>query len=99
MTPLVIAIYQVVDLILSLFVWLLIASAIMSWLFAFGVVNTRNQFVRTIAEFLYRITEPVLRPIRGFIPSIGGIDLSPIVVIIAIFFIRTLMQGYLPYLL
>jgi YggT family protein len=99
MTPFLIAIYQVVDLILSLFVWLLIASAIMSWLFAFGVVNTRNQFVRMLAEFLYRITEPVLRPIRGFIPSIGGIDLSPIVVIIAIFFIRTLMQGYLPYLL
>jgi len=99
MTPFIIAIYQVVDLILSLFVWLLIASAIMSWLFAFGVVNTRNQFVRMIAEFLYRITEPVLRPIRGFIPSVGGIDLSPIVVIVAIFFIRTLMQGYLPYLL
>jgi len=98
MTPFIIAIYQVVDLILSLFVWLLIASAIMSWLFAFGVVNTRNQFVRMIAEFLYRITEPVLRPIRGFIPTVGGIDLSPIVVIVAIFFIRRLMQLYLPYL-
>jgi YggT family protein len=99
MTPLLFAIYQVVDLILSLFVWLLIASAIMSWLFAFGVVNTRNQFVRMLAEFLYRITEPVLRPIRGLIPTVGGIDLSPIVVIIAIFFIRTLLQGYVPYLL
>ncbi|MFN8720437.1 MAG: YggT family protein [Rhodospirillales bacterium] len=99
MTPFLFAIYQVVDLILSLFVWLLIASAIMSWLFAFGVVNTRNQFVRMLAEFLYRITEPVLRPIRGLIPTVGGIDLSPIVVIIAIFFIRTLLQGYVPYLL
>lgn len=99
MTPLLFAIYQVVDLILSLFVWLLIASAIMSWLFAFGVVNTRNQFVRMLAEFLYRITEPVLRPIRGLIPTVGGIDLSPIVVIIAIFFVRTLLQGYVPYLL
>jgi YggT family protein len=99
MTPFFFAIYQVVDLILSLFVWLLIASAIMSWLFAFGVVNTRNQFVRMLAEFLYRITEPVLRPIRGLIPTVGGIDLSPIVVIIAIFFIRTLLQGYVPYLL
>jgi YggT family protein len=99
MTPVLFAIYQVVDLILSLFVWLLIASAIMSWLFAFGVVNTRNQFVRMLAEFLYRITEPVLRPIRGLIPTVGGIDLSPIVVIIAIFFIRTLLQGYVPYLL
>jgi YggT family protein len=52
-----------------------------------------------LAEFLYRITEPVLRPIRGLIPTVGGIDLSPIVVIIAIFFIRTLLQGYVPYLL
>ena len=66
------AVLDIVLIVLDLYVWLLIAAAILSWLIAFNVVNTRNQFVAAVSEFLYRITEPVLRPIRSFIPALGG---------------------------
>lgn len=78
----------VLSILLELFVWLLIAQAIMSWLLAFNVMNYRNQVVRTIWEFLSRITEPLLRPIRRFLPSFGGIDLSPLVLILVIIFLQ-----------
>ncbi|MBP2311391.1 YggT family protein [Azospirillum soli] len=91
-----IALYLLIDTVLSLFVWLLIASAVLSWLVAFNVVNTRNRAVYAIGDFLYRITEPVLRPIRRVIPNMGGIDISPIVLILIIFFIRNLMAEYWP---
>ena len=64
-------------IVLDLYVWLLIASAILSWLIAFNVVNTRNQFVAAVAEFLFRVTEPVLAPIRRMMPNLGGLDISP----------------------
>lgn len=63
------SVLDVIEAILNLYIWLLIASAILSWLVAFNVVNTRNQVVSTVAEFLYRITEPVLAPIRNFSPT------------------------------
>ena len=66
------AVLDIVLIILDLYVWLLIASAILSWLIAFNVVNTRNQFVAAVAEFLYRITEPVLAPIRRSCPASAG---------------------------
>ena len=69
-------------LVLDIYIWLLIASAVLSWLVAFNVVNTRNQLCRMIGEFLYRITEPVLRPIRNLLPNLGGIDVSPVVLIL-----------------
>lgn len=80
--------------IIQIFVWLLIANAILSWLVAFNVINTRNQFVATVGEFLYKITEPVLRPIRGVIPSFGGIDISPIILILLLFFVQNLIAAY-----
>ena len=73
----------------------MIASAILSWLIAFNVVNTRNQFVSAVAEFLYRITEPVLAPIRRVLPSMGGLDLSPIVLILIIMFIQRVIAYYI----
>lgn len=76
------------DLVLELYGWVLIAMIVFSWLHAFGVVNSRNQAVATIGDVLYRLTEPVLRPIRRFMPNLGGLDLSPIVVFLAIFIIR-----------
>ena len=85
------AVLDIVLIILDLYVWLLIASAILSWLIAFNVVNTRNQFVAAVSEFLYRITEPVLRPIRRVLPNLGGIDISPIILLLIIFFLRTLL--------
>ena len=81
--------------VIEIYVWLLIASAILSWLVAFNIVNTSNQFVSTIGQFLHRITEPVLRPLRQVIPAIGGLDVTPIVLILLLYFIRNLMWEYL----
>jgi len=92
------AILDIVLLVLDLYVWLLIASAILSWLIAFNVVNTRNQVVSMVAEFLYKITEPVLRPIRNIMPDFGGLDISPIIVILIIYFIKLVIAYYIyPY--
>jgi YggT family protein len=77
-----------ISLLLTLYIYILVAAAVMSWLVAFNVVNPRNQFVSMVGEFLYRITEPVLRPIRNVLPNLGGIDISPIIVIIIIWFIQ-----------
>ena len=72
-----------------LYIYILIASAVLSWLVAFNVINTRNDFVRNLAHFLYMVTEPALRPIRSILPDLGGIDISPIILLLIIFFIRT----------
>jgi YggT family protein len=89
------AILDIILIVLNLYVWLLIASAILSWLIAFNVVNTRNQFVASVAEFLYKITEPVLRPIRNMMPNFGGLDISPIIVILIIMFIQRVIEYYI----
>jgi YggT family protein len=85
------ALFQTIDLALQIYIWFIIASAIFSWLYAFNVVNSRNQFVATVGNFLFRVTEPALRPIRRFMPDLGGIDISPIILFIIIYFIRQLM--------
>jgi YggT family protein len=89
------ALFLVIDLILQFYIWLLIAAAVLSWLIAFNVVNTRNQFVGMVADFLYRITEPALRPIRKLLPNLGGIDISPVIVIFIIIFIRYVIALYI----
>jgi YggT family protein len=89
------AVLDIIDIVLNLYVWLLIASAILSWLIAFNVVNTRNQFVSSVAEFLYRITEPVLRPIRNILPDLGGLDISPIILILLIMLIQRIIVYYI----
>ncbi len=76
---------------LQLYVYILIAGAVLSWLIAFNVVNTRNSFVNMIGTLLYQLTEPVLRPIRRILPTVSGLDLSPIVVILIIFFIQSVI--------
>ena len=78
-------------LVIDLFIWVVIAGAILSWLIAFNVVNTSNRFVYTVAEMLYRITEPALRPIRSVIPNLGGIDISPVILILFLLFIRVVV--------
>jgi YggT family protein len=70
------------------YIYIIFASAILSWLVVFGVVNTRNQFVAMAVDFLYRVTEPALRPIRRLMPNLGGIDISPIILIIGLMFIE-----------
>lgn len=88
------AVLDVILLALQLYVWLLIASAILSWLIAFNVVNIRNEVVKTIWNFLYQITEPVLRPIRNVLPNLGGIDISPIVLVLIIILIQRVIVYY-----
>jgi YggT family protein len=77
-----------ISYLLTLYIYILVATAVLSWLIVFNVVNPRNQFVHMLGEFLFRITEPVLRPIRNLLPNLGGIDISPIVVILIIVFIQ-----------
>lgn len=79
------------DTLITLYVWILIGSAILSWLVAFNVVNPQNQFVRSVGEFLWRVTEPVLAPLRRVLPNLGGIDISPVILIILLYFIRNLV--------
>ncbi len=86
------AILILIDSLLGIYLWVVIFSAVMSWLFAFNVINTTNRIVYTIADFLYRATEPALRPIRRFMPNLGGIDISPVLLIIAIYFLRNLIR-------
>lgn len=83
-----IALIQTLVLALDLYWWIIIASAIFSWLYAFNVVNPRNQFVGTIGNMLFKLTEPALRPIHRFMPDLGGIDISPIILLLLLFFVR-----------
>jgi YggT family protein len=89
------ALFLVIDLVLNLYIWLLIAAAVLSWLVAFNVVNSRNQVVAMVGDFLYRITEPLLRPIRSVMPDLGGIDLSPVILILIIIFVRYVIALYI----
>ncbi|RUZ75942.1 YggT family protein [Mesorhizobium sp. M7A.F.Ca.US.006.01.1.1] len=82
------ALIQTIVMALDLYWWIIIASAIFSWLYAFNVVNSKNQFVGSIGNMLYRLTEPALRPIRRFMPDLGGIDISPIILLLVLFFLR-----------
>jgi len=88
------SILSIILLVLDIYIWLLIAAAVLSWLVAFNVVNTRNQVVAVVGDFLYRITEPVLRPIRNFLPNLGGIDVSPVVLILIIILIKDIILRY-----
>ena len=89
------ALLEVILIALQLYTYLIVASAIMSWLVAFNVVNTRNDVVRSIWTFLDAVTEPALRPIRRILPNLGGIDISPVILILLIIFIQKLIVDYL----
>ncbi len=81
-----------ISYVITLYVYIIIAGAVMSWLIAFNVINTRHGAVAMIADFLYRITEPVLAPIRRLLPNLGGIDISPIVLILALHFLQVFVN-------
>ena len=85
------ALAQLIDAVFSIYIYVLIASALFSWLVAFKVVNTNNRFVFTVLNVLHRLTEPALRPIRRIIPNLGGIDISPIILILILYFARDLI--------
>ncbi|MFN4088949.1 MAG: YggT family protein [Alphaproteobacteria bacterium] len=91
MNALTVTIVELIATVITLYVWVLIISAVMSWLVAFNVVNTRNRFVYTVMDVLWRLTEPALRPIRRLLPNLGGIDISPVILILLLFFVRNLL--------
>jgi YggT family protein len=82
------ALIQTIVLALDIYWWIIIGAAIFSWLYAFNVVNPRNEFVGMIGHMLFKMTDPALRPIRRYLPDLGGIDISPIILLLLIFFIR-----------
>ena len=88
------ALANLISVVIQLYIWVLIASAILSWLVAFNVINTRNRFVYQVGDVLYRLTEPALRPIRRIMPNLGGVDLSPVVLILLLVFLRNLLFEY-----
>ena len=92
------AILNVLILALNLYIWIIVLAAVMSWLIAFNVVNARNEVVRMVWTTLVALTEPVLRPIRRFLPRTGGIDISPIILFLIILLIEQIIQLYIyPY--
>ena len=92
------AILDVILLALDLYTWIIIASAVLSWLIAFNVINIRNNVVRTIWNGIDQLTEPVLAPIRRRLPDMGGMDISPIVLLLGVFLIQRIIAYYIyPY--
>ena len=87
------ALFSIIDMVLQVLVWIIIAQVIISWLVAFNVINTQSNFVRTLLDALDRLTAPLYRPIRRIMPDFGGIDFSPIVLILAIQILRKLNEG------
>lgn len=79
---------RVLVIAIDLYIWAIIISAVLTWLVHFGVVNTRNQFVSMVGEFLWKLTEPAIRPIRRFVPNLGGIDISPVILILLLIFLK-----------
>ena len=87
-------IFELIFFVINLYIWVLVLSVVVSWLFAFNIVNQRNQFVYMVSDFLYRITEPALAPIRRRLPSLGGIDISPVILILGLWFVKRLIVFY-----
>lgn len=92
MDIILIPLFKLLFVVIDLYIWVLIISAVLSWLNAFGVINSRNRFVYTVMDVLYRVTEPVLRPIRRILPDLGGVDLSPMVLIFGLYFVQEFLQ-------
>ncbi len=91
-------ILEIILMLLNIYWWVVLAMIIFSWLYAFNIINGRNQFVDSVWRVLTSLTDPVLRPIRRVIPAIGGLDLSPIVLFIAIYFVERVIVIYIyPY--
>ena len=89
------ALLDVLLLVLDLYQWVIIALAIMSWLLAFDVLNFRQNFVRSVWNALNALTEPVLRPIRNVLPNLGGLDISPVILLLVIYFLQRVIIYYL----
>jgi YggT family protein len=89
------AILDIILIVLNLYTWVVILGAILSWLIAFGVVNIRNDLVRSAWNLFLALTEPFLKPIRNFLPNTGGIDLSPIVLLLGVMLVERIIVYYI----
>ena len=89
-----IAVFYLVLQILKIYSYVVIANVVISWLVAFNVLNTQNRFVYSVLDFTYRLTDPFLRRIRGFLPNLGAFDISPIILLLLIWFIEMCMKLY-----
>ncbi|MDP6602624.1 MAG: YggT family protein [Rhodospirillales bacterium] len=81
--------------VIGLYVWVIIAGVVLSWLSAFNVINRSNRFVHLLGDFIFRITEPALRPIRNLLPNLGGIDISPVILILILWMVRGMVHGFI----
>ena len=93
------SIFLLIDAILDLYSWVIIITVVLSWLSSLNIINNSNQFVRMFYEASWRITEPVLGRIRSFLPSFGGLDISPIIALLMIYFLRSFLREYWPLVL
>ena len=84
-----------VDSVVTIYIWVLIINALLSWLIAFNVLNTSNRLVYSLLDISYKMTDPLLRPIRNFLPNLGNIDISPVVLILLLMFLRNLIFEFL----
>ncbi len=92
MDVILVPLIQMIMTVVDLYVWVLIIGVILSWLTAFGVVNMSNRVVYLITDFIYRLTEPALKPIRNMLPNMGGIDISAVILIIGLYFIQNVLM-------
>ena len=83
------------DSVITIYIWILIINALLSWLIAFNVLNTSNRLVYSLLDISYKMTDPLLKPIRNFLPNLGNIDISPVVLILLLMFLRNLIFEYL----
>jgi YggT family protein len=94
-SPLILALIKVFDIVIGAYFWVVVMAVVVSWLLTFGVLNLRNDLARQLVNILDRLTDPVFRQIRKIIPPIAGLDLSALIVLIALQVIQTLVDGYL----
>jgi len=85
--------FSIAVTVVELYMWVVIAAVILSWLSAFNVINTHNRFVFMVGTFVHRLTEPALRPLRGLLPNLGGLDLSPLVLLLGLVFLKQVLIG------
>ena len=89
------SILALVDSVVYIYIWVLIINAVLSWLVAFNVLNTSNRLVYSLLDISYKMTDPLLKPIRNFLPNLGNIDISPVVLILLLMFLRNLIFEFL----
>ena len=91
------SIFILLDSVITIYLWIIIVNAVLSWLVAFNILNTQNRFVYSVLEFTYKLTDPPLNYIRRFLPNLGSIDISPVVLILLIYFVRDLIRNIAGY--